>query len=92
MPKMDYTDERTGRDDVPAEDVDEFILRSSTGGDVGMPSFRAWNGRVMTHSGKKVTRTYWEKLSQVAYEWGRLYRGGQGEYPRILEEKKSASK
>jgi len=91
MPKMDYTDERTGRDDVPADDVDEFILRSSTGGDVGSPSFRAWQGRVMSHSQKKVTRTYWEKLSQVAHEWGRLYRGSQGEYPRIIE-KKTASK
>lgn len=85
MPRLPATDPRTGRDDVPATDVNAFIEQSREGAEPGSPSFRAWNGRKLP-SGKMCTRTYWEKLSDIAEAWGFLRRGTQGERAYIVDD------
>lgn len=89
MPRLERPDPETGYPDVPAADVHYFISHSEKGQFPGEPTLRSWQGHIMP-SGKEVTRRYWEKLSDVAEKWGRLYKGATGEASRILPDPKNA--
>lgn len=90
MPRLERPDPETGYSDVPALDVRYFIQHSEEGKDPGSPALRDWLGRTLP-SGKQMTRRYWEKLTDVATKWGRLYKGASGEASRILPDKNAAS-
>jgi hypothetical protein len=90
MPRLERPDPETGYADVPALDVRHFIKYSEEGQDPGSPALRDWLGRTLP-SGKQMTRRYWEKLTDVAARWGRLYKGASGEASRILPAKNAAS-
>lgn len=85
MPRLERPDPETGYTDVPALDVRYFILHSTEGHEPGTPALRDWLGHTLP-SGKQMTRRYWEKLTDIAVKWGRLYKGASGEASRILPE------
>lgn len=91
MPRLERPDPETGYPDVPAADVYYFILYSTEGHTPGTPALRDWLGHMLP-SGKQVTRRYWEKMTDVAEKWGRLYKGATGEASRILPAKNAGDK